>query len=155
TAALNAAIQTTPPPRTNDDRLALFTLNGRLFDLYLKVSYFDLARDRLQAMLNEVPAQVTGEELARLREQLAGLNQQVRQIQDNVNEATIEQQLGPLQRAALARSQGAPGLALAELEEAERTGVSPAIVRPQLVDLYCDTGQPEKAHDLLNTGNVE
>src|SRR5205085_3834954 len=29
------------------------------------------------------------------------------------------------------------------------------IVRPQLVDLYCDTGQPEKAHELLNEGNLE
>ncbi|HMB03546.1 MAG TPA: hypothetical protein VKP69_07380, partial [Isosphaeraceae bacterium] len=42
-----------------------------------------------------------------------------------------------------------------ELEEADRSGINPALVRPQLLDLYCDTGQPERAVELLSSGNVE
>ena len=67
----------------------------------------------------------TAEALAGLKQQLAELNEQVKQIQDQINDLTTEQQLGPLQRASFALSQGLPGLALLELEEAERTGRQP------------------------------
>jgi tetratricopeptide (TPR) repeat protein len=153
--ALNNAIQTTPYPVTEPERQALFTLNYQLFQLYMSVHYLDLARDRLQAMLDLAPTELKPEDLTNFQHQLIELNGKIKQIQDQLNDLTIEQQLGPLQRANVARSQGAPGLAIVELEEAERTGVSPAQVRPQLVDLYCDIGQPDKALELLNTGNPE
>jgi tetratricopeptide (TPR) repeat protein len=67
-----------------------------------------------------------------------------------MGEMVVEQQASPLQRADFALQQGAPGLAIQELEEALQINVNPAAVKPQLIDLYCDTGQPEKALDLLN-----
>jgi hypothetical protein len=154
-AALSAAILTTPPPRSEPDLQALFTLNLQLFQLWMSVNYLDLARDRLQAMVAQMPKEINPEMASGLPQQLAGLNQQLKAIQDELNDLTIEQQLDSLQRAAFARSRGVPGLALVELEEAERTGLRPAVTRPQLVDLYCDTGQPEKAQELLSTGALE
>jgi hypothetical protein len=153
--ALNQAIQTTPPPRTELERQALFTLNFQLFQLYMGVNNLDLARDRLQAIIAYQPQRLEPEMASGLKQELVGLNQQIKAIQDELNDLTIEQQLDSAQRAAFARSRGAPGLALAELEEADRTGVRPAQVRPQLVDLYCDTGQPDKALDLLNNGSID
>ncbi len=41
--------------------------------------------------------------------------------------------------------------AMQELDEALQINVSPTVVTPKLLDLYCDTGQPEKALDLLAT----
>src|SRR5262249_51706157 len=58
-------------------------------------------------------------------------------------------------QAYFARNQGAVGLAIDKLAEAERQSVSLAVVKPQLVDLYCMTGQPDKALDLLSVGTVE
>jgi tetratricopeptide (TPR) repeat protein len=121
--------------------------------LYTSVNYIDLARDRLQAMLSHAPQDP--KIVSDLTQQLGAINHQVKEVQDAMTELTLERQVTPLERAALARGRGAPGLALIELEEAERTGVNPAFVRPQLIDLYCDTGQPEKALDLLNSGNLE
>ena len=72
-----------------------------------------------------------------------------------MSDFSIEQQQGPLQLAGYALNQGMPGLAIHELEEAERTGVNPALVKPQLLDLYCDTGQPEKSLEMLSTGTIE
>src|SRR5262249_19895950 len=54
-----------------------------------------------------------------------------------------------------ARSMGAPGLALIELEEADRTGVGVAVARPQLIELYCDTGEPEKAQEVMSRGGLD
>src|SRR5206468_3998052 len=66
-----------------------------------------------------------------------------------LEEAQTEQQASPVQLADFALTQGAPGLALQHLEEALQVNVNPAAVKPQLIDLYCDTGQAEKALDLL------
>jgi hypothetical protein len=154
-ATLSAAIMTTPPPRGEQDRQALFTLNLQLYQLLIGVNFLDLARDRLQAVVAQLPERANPELASSLRQQLTGLNQQVKAIQDELNDLTLEQQLGPLQRAAFARSRGAPGLALVDLEEADRTGVAPAIARSQLVDLYCDTGEPEKAQEVLSRGALE
>ena len=96
--ALNAAIQTTPVPASEPERQQLFTLNFQLFQLYLSVNYLDLARDRLQALLAYPPEQLDPEMLSGLTQQLASLNQQVKEILDDLNDRTIEQQLGPLQR---------------------------------------------------------
>jgi tetratricopeptide (TPR) repeat protein len=52
-------------------------------------------------------------------------------------------------------SQGAAGKAIALLAEAERTNVSPAVVKPRLIDLYCNTGQPDKALELLAVGAID
>ena len=65
-----------------------------------------------------------------------------------------EQQAGPLNRADFAMSQGAPGLAIQELEEAIQINASVNPVKPLLIDLYCDTGQPEKALDILATSTT-
>jgi tetratricopeptide (TPR) repeat protein len=154
-AALNAAILTTPPPRTEPDRVALHQLNTQLFELFVSVNYVDLARDRLQAMVAQMPETLDPQVATAMTQQLAGLNQQIKTIQDDLTDATLEHQLNPVQRAAFARSRGALGLALVELEEADRTGLSPAVVRPQLVDLYCDTGQPEKAQEMLASSPLE
>jgi tetratricopeptide (TPR) repeat protein len=154
-SALNAAIQTTPPPRTDDERQELFGLNLQAFQLYLGANAIDLARDRLKAMLDDPPVNLESETRLNMTQQLNGLNAQVKDIQDRINDRTLELQLDPLQRAQLARQEGAPGLALLELEEAERTGVSPNLVRPQLVDLYCDSGQPDKALEMISAGNVD
>lgn len=157
--SLNAAVQTTPYPRTDPERVALFTLNYKLFQLYSGVNHVDLARDRLQAILDHPPDVLLkkgADQLAAFEKQLAGLNLRVEEIKNQLSDLAVEKGLNPLQRAGVALSEGAPGLAILELEEAERTGISPpALVRPQLVDLYCDTGQPERALELLGDGNVD
>ena len=48
-----------------------------------------------------------------------------------------------------------PGIAIRELEEADRTNLQPRIVKPQLLDLYCDTGQPDKALLMLTEGSAD
>ncbi|MFO0909896.1 MAG: hypothetical protein U0794_16365 [Isosphaeraceae bacterium] len=154
--ALNYAIQTTPPPSNEAARRELRALNTELFQLWLSVNFVDLARDRLQAIVDGAePLDFTPEERTQLTQQLAQLNEAVKQIQNQMNDLQNEQQYGPIQLAGYATSQGAPGLAIHELEEAERTGTNPAMVRPQLLDLYCDTGQPDKAVEMLGAGTVE
>ena len=76
----------------------------------------------------------------------------MKKIEDSLIDLQVERQAGPIEKAQFARSQGAPGLAIAELEEADRGNMSPAVVKPQLVDLYCNTGQPDKALELLSMG---
>jgi tetratricopeptide (TPR) repeat protein len=171
--ALNFAIQTTPPPASATAARELRALNGELFQLYLSVNFLDLARDRLRAALDErgtgkfppegdqnarkgaIAPDFSPQDRAQMERELAQLDDQVKKIKQQMDDLTTEQQAGPLQRANFALSQGAPGLALLELEEADRTGLNPAIVRPQLLDLYCDTGQPERAVELLSSGNIE
>ena len=154
--ALNYAIQTTPPPKTDAARRDLQGLNLELYQLYLQVNFADLARDRLQSILDKSETDdFSPEARTGLSHELARLNERVKQVQSQMSEFSIEQQQGPLQLAGYALSQGMPGLAIHELEEAERTGVNPALVKPQLLDLYCDTGQPEKSLEMLSTGTIE
>ena len=49
--ALNFAIQTTPPPQSEDERRELFELNMQLFQLYMSANFRDLARDRLRTAM--------------------------------------------------------------------------------------------------------
>jgi tetratricopeptide (TPR) repeat protein len=146
--SLNFAIQTTPPPRRPDESRALFRLNLELYQLYMSLNFRDLARDRLKGALANA-----GQEDPAIRSQLGQelslLDDTVRQIQDGMAEMLAEQQAGPLNRAEYALSQGAPGLAIQELEEALQLNVNVNVVKPHLIDLYCDTGQPEKALDIL------
>src|SRR5262249_35556129 len=46
--ALNYAIATTPPPRSDPARQELINMNLELYQLYASVNAVDLARDRLQ-----------------------------------------------------------------------------------------------------------
>ena len=155
--ALNYAILTTPPPRTVEARRELQALNMELFQLFLRAKYIDLARDRLQIVLDQIqPGDFpTPEAETHYRQQLDQLNQRVKQVEDNLVELQVERQGGPVEKAIAARNQGAPGLAIGELEEANRGNMSPLIVKPQLVDMFCFTGQPDRAVELLSTGASE
>ncbi len=154
-AALSYAIQTTPPPRNQAERHELQSLNMELFQLFMSVKFVDVARDRLKAAVDSMtPDDYTPEQRAQLARDLAQLNEQVVQVQNAMSEAAAEQAANPVALASFASQRGAPGLALHELEEAERTGANPALVRPRLVDLYCETGQPEKAVELFTSGTI-
>ncbi len=155
--ALNFAIQTTPPAKTKDSRVELFQQNFELYQLYLSVNFIDLARDRLQVILSLIkPGDLTDELRTHLSEESTRLQEQIKRVEEGMSDMVAEQQGGPLQRAEFALRQGAPGLAIQELDEALQINVSPAIVTPRLLDLYCDTGQPEKALDLLTkSSNVD
>ncbi len=154
--ALNYAIQTTPPPRTFEARRELQGLNVELFQILMAVNSYDLARDRLQAVLDKsAPSDFKPEERAQLAGDLLQLNEKVKQVEEQMTTAQTEQQLGPVELANLALNQGAPGLAIHELEEAERTGTNPALVKPRLLDLYCDTGQPDKGIEMLSSGTID
>jgi tetratricopeptide (TPR) repeat protein len=155
--SLNFAIQTTPPPDSPPARRGLFELNMQLFQLYMSVGFRDLARDRLQTglELSQSDDYVAADMRGQLEDQLNQLNQAIKQVEDRLEDLAIENQATPVDQAMFARQQGAVGLAITKLAEAERSGVSPMIVKPQLVDLYCTTGQPDKALDLLSVGSVE
>jgi len=155
--AINFAIQTTPPPTTQEGRRELFRQNFELYQLYLSANFIDLARDRLQAIITLVrPGDVPDDLRTHMAEELNRLQEQIKRIEEGLSDMVAEQQGDPLQRAEFALRQGAPGLAIQELDEALQINVSPAIVTPRLLDLYCDTGQPEKALDLLTkSSNVD
>lgn len=154
--ALSYAIQTTPPPKDAAATRELNNLNLELFQLFLSTNFLDLARDRLQFAVSKMnKADYTPEIRTRFSQDLAQLNEQIKQIQNRMSDLTTDQQYGPMQLASFALGQGAPGLAIQELAEAERTGVNPALVKPQLLDLYVDTGQPDKAVEMLSSGTVE
>ena len=155
--ALNYAVLTTPPPKTLEARRELHSLNMELFQLYLRAGSIDLARDRLQTVLDQIkPGDFASAEMeAQLRQQLEQLNQRVKQVEENLMDLQVERQAGPVEKAYAAQNQGAPGLAIGELEEANRGNMSPLVVKPQLVDLYCLTGQPDRALELLSAGASE
>lgn len=154
--ALNFAIQTTPPPRNQAERQTLITLQFDLYAAYLQTGYVDLARDHLQAALNLAkPGDLEPEARLQQRNQLDELNQRVKQIEDALNELQIERQAGPIEKAQFAMSQGAPGLAIIEFEEADRANMAPMIVKPQLIDLYNATGQPDRALEQLSEGGAD
>jgi tetratricopeptide (TPR) repeat protein len=83
------------------------------------------------------------------------LDQLITQVKERLDDQALESQASPVDLAFLARQQGAVGEAIIKFAEAERNGVSTMTVKPQLVDLYCATGQPDKALDLLGLGSVE
>jgi tetratricopeptide (TPR) repeat protein len=149
--ALYYAIQTTPTPRTAADRRDLATLNLELFQLYYTATARDLARDRLRAVVQQTePGDFAPEMLAGLKQQLEQVEQDVTRIQDRLEERAIDQQSGPIEQAALALNQGLTGLAIEHLAEAERSSLSPPVVKPRLIDLYCNIGQPDRALELFS-----
>ena len=153
---LNFAIQTTPPPRDAAGRRELHALNLDLSQLFMSGNALDLARDRLQIVLEtsqteDFEPQVRME----LQRQLDQLNQQMKLLEDKLADLEIERQAGPIEQAQFALSQGGAGRAIALFADAERNNVSPAVVKPRLVDLYCNTGQPDKALELLAVGAID
>jgi tetratricopeptide (TPR) repeat protein len=156
--ALNYAIQTSPTPSTDSGRDELFELNYQLYELYALANFVDLARDQLTAALAVGPSDAYLEQrrLSRpaLQSHLNQLSEAVTEIDNRMSDLEIEQQARAIDQAAFARQQGAVGLAIKRLESAESSGDPVAAVKPQLLDLYCGTGQPDKAQDLLNFGSI-
>src|SRR5262249_7475043 len=154
--ALNYAILTNPAPRNGPARADLIGLNLELFQLYFSGNALDLARDRLRALLElGTPDDFAPEMRAQLEKQRDQLVQQTKQIEDKMEDISIERQAGPIEQANFALSQGAIGTPIGLLSDAERSGISPAVVKPRLIDLYCNTGQPEKALELLAVGAID
>ena len=154
--ALNFAIQTTPPPQSLEARRELHSLNIELFQLYLNGNALDLARDRIQLVLDmSQPEDFAPEMRAQLKQQLDELDQQMKLVEDSLIELEAERQAGPVEQASFALSRGATGRAISLLADAERNNLSPAVVKPRLIDLYCNTGQPDKALDLLSVGAID
>ena len=148
--ALNFAIQTTPPADSPEARRDLLGLNIDLFQLYMGGNFLDLARDRLQLVLDtSQPDDFAAEVRAQFKKQLDDLDQHMKLVEDSLVELETERQAGPVEQAAFAASRGAAGRAISLLADAERNNLSPAAVKPRLIDLYCNTGQPDKAIDLL------
>ncbi|WP_205678636.1 tetratricopeptide repeat protein [Aquisphaera insulae] len=153
---LNYAIQTNPPPQTADDRRELGQLTYELFQLFGQAGFVDLARDRLQMLLDmSQSGDLPDDARARYEQQLAELSERVQQIDENTLNLQVERSAGPVEKAMYAREQGAVGRAISELEEAYHQNMSPVIVKPLLVDLYCSTGQPDRAMELLSVGASE
>ncbi len=153
--ALNYAVLTTPPPQSDPARRELQSLNLELFQLYLGANALDLARDRLQLVLDGGKADdFPAEARAQFEKDLAQLNERIKKLEDDLENLSIERQASSIQQASYALSQGGAGWAIGQLAEAERGGVSPAVVKPQLIDLYCNTGQPDKALELLSLGST-
>ena len=148
--ALSYAIQTTPPPTTEAAKIFLGQLHFELARLYGPVNFIDLARDHLQTALDLAGKGISAEDRVAFETELSTLSERISEVQQKMNDLAVEQQAGPLQVALYALGQGTPGLALHELEEADRTGTNPTVVKPQLLDLYCQTGQPDKAIEMLS-----
>ena len=152
--ALNFTLQTLPPARTLEERVDKVNLNNTLAQLYLQAGAYDLARERLSA-IEPRDGEMDEEFFKTLTRQLGELNQRIDQVQNQMSDLVINRQATPLDKANFARAQGAPGLAIRELEELNDAGTNPAAVRPLLVDLYCDAGMPEKALDVIGNLNVD
>ncbi|AMV39183.1 tetratricopeptide repeat protein [Planctomyces sp. SH-PL62] len=154
--SLNYAIQTTPPPATPDERRELMSLQFELFETYLQLGFIDLARDQLRAFLDAAkPGELEPQVRSVYANQLDTLNRQMEQISQTLGTLQIERQAGPIELGQFAMSQGAAGLAIIQFEDAERGNMSPMIVKPQLLDLYCGTGQPDRALELLSAAGVD
>jgi hypothetical protein len=152
--ALHYAVLTTPPPQTTEEKRELARLNLRLSQVYSTQGTLDLARDSLDAWQRLAdPADYPPDQYTALVRQLTGLNKHLEDVQRAVTNLGIETQAGPLQKAALARQSGAVGLAIQQLEEALQAGVNPALIKPALLDLYCQVGEPDKAGELWQSGN--
>ena len=150
---LNYAVQTTPPPKTVESRRELFALNLDLYQLYVNANALDLARDRLVEVLEKSqPEDIAPAMRVQLQRQADDLTNQMKQLENQLEDLELERQAGQLEQASFALPKGGAGRAIALLADAERSNVSPAVVKPRLIDLYCNTGQPEKALELLSVG---
>lgn len=147
--ALNYAIQTTPPPTTVDGRQDLADLHHELAVLFRSVDFLDLERDHLEAARELAPpGAFPAEESNRLNQLNTGISRTKQQLEQGAS-----QQANLLQQADFALSRGMPGYAIERLEAAEELGVSLDNIKSRLVDLYCQTGQPDKTFELVS--NIE
>jgi tetratricopeptide (TPR) repeat protein len=146
-AVLNYAIQTTPPPRSLDARGALADLNVQMASLYREANFFDLERDRLATARELFPPDEASQELDT---RLSQLDEAIDKLKTQIEELAADEKTTPVDRADYALRQGAPGLAIQLLEEANESGVPMAQVKPKLLDLYCQVGEPDKALELFN-----
>jgi tetratricopeptide (TPR) repeat protein len=148
--SLNFRISTLAPPKGVEDLAVRFRLNLGLAQLYLQLGAVDLAKDRFLLVIDD--AHKIGVEdnfLKSLTKQLSEINQQLDQVQKQLDQYTITYRWSPLERANFARANGAPGLAIRELEEANDTGARLPGVLPALIDIYCEVGLPDKAFDSI------
>jgi tetratricopeptide (TPR) repeat protein len=151
-AALNFAIQATPPPRSDDARAFLAQLHGYLADLYQGRGYYDLARDQLAKVKELLPADLWKPEL---QARLDQLDEGVKRVEAALDQLTEERQAGPLQLVDPALREGCLGLAIAKLDEAEASGVGQGALKARLLDLYCQAGWPDRALELFDASSVE
>ncbi|HEY2157042.1 MAG TPA: hypothetical protein VGH33_15545, partial [Isosphaeraceae bacterium] len=153
--ALRYALLTTPPAQTTEERRELANLNLRLFQTYSGQGALDLARDNLDAWQKlAAPEDYPPEQYTALTRQLSALNNHLDEVQRAVTNMGIETQAGPVQKSMLARQRGAVGLAIQLLEEGLQSGINPAAIKPTLLDLYCEVGEPDKAGELWTSGNA-
>ncbi len=150
-AELRFALQTAPPPRSMEEREARTSFLLELATMYDTNRAYDLARDYLvEARKIAPPGSLPAPQLDRI----AQIEEQLEQFRTQLDDMAAQGQINPIQRADFAVQAGFPGLAIEELLASENAGVSPATVRWSLVDLYCLTGQPDKAYDLLETTGI-
>jgi tetratricopeptide (TPR) repeat protein len=148
--ALNYAIQTTPPPRDANEKLVLADSYIRLALIHRRTGEVDLERDALAAARDLMPFRL--EDTKRLDQ----LDDSIARFKDDLQKAPAERNLSePIARANYAINAGFPGIAIHELEEAENTGVPLDQFLSMLVNLYCRTGQPEKANEKLTNRPLE
>ena len=149
-SSLNFAVQTMPPARTPIERVERADLTFNLAQLNLQSGALDLGRERLMEIKGQT-GELSADFIKNRLKLLGDLNQRIKQVQDQLNELTSQRRASPLDKANFSRSAGAPGLAIRELEEAEGASGGQGGIRPVLVDLYNDTGQPDKALDLITS----
>jgi hypothetical protein len=155
-SALNFRLETLPPSKTPEDQRVKANLNLTLGQLYQQGGALDLARERYRLVADEAQTSgISDEELKNLTKLLMELNKRVDQIQTRMVDLGINNQASPMDKAAFARANGAPGLAIHELEEVNDAGGNIQGVRPMLVDLYCEAGLPDKALDVIFNLNVD
>ena len=152
--AANFALQTLPPAQSAADRVDRANLSYNLSQLYLQSNNLDLARERrmeIDARAGEMPEEFFNNQIQLLGE----LKQRLSQVQAQIDEMTIQRRASSLEKADFARSNGASGLAIRELEEADQGGGGQPGIRATLVDLYNDTGQPDKSLDIISSMNID
>ncbi len=146
--ALNYAIQTTPPPQDDRARQSLRNLHLEVADLDRGLNYIDLARDHLEAAIAlSRPDEIEDQG----RQILIDLNQAVKRVEGELDNADLEGQSDPIRRAMFAAGQGCMRRAIRELDDAQSSGLSLANIKWRLVDLYCDIGEPDKALELVES----
>jgi hypothetical protein len=152
--SLHYALLTSPPPQGTEDSRGQADLNLRLYQVYSNRGILDLARNHLDAWQKlALPEDYQPERYTELIRQLEALNKHVDGVQRAVANLGLESQANPIQKASFAQSQGAIGLAIQLLEEAKEAGINPALIKPTLLDLYCEVGEPDKAGELWTAGN--
>lgn len=150
-AELRFAIETAPPPRSREERESRADLYVDLGRMYEANRALDLARDAYAEARRLVSPGTFPEPL---EERIAQIDEQIERLRAGLEERAAAGITNPIQRADYLVSAGYPGLAIEELLASENAGVSPAAVRWSLVDLYCQTGQPDKAYDLLESTGI-